>query len=513
MISALNENQEAKAINEVVAEMINKGEMPSKSHIPNYVSPAPVNEIFGNTSFALNKSWLYHFLYSKITWIMASAQLIANSAVASGYDIVHDEDYFDEDEKPSATLKKFMKGLKKFLKKCNKDQSFSEIYRQLHIDLATNGKCYLIFEYLESKPPFTVPIAIYRADYRNIKPIYRHDVMAYREIDHGNYKNEIVGWVQEVIEDLESFIEKKGEKNPNAAWLLSDGGTNTRYFYPQQVLEIKLDASGVSPLECLANSMATELAAQSYTYSYFKNSTKTGMVFSMQGFNGQPIDENTAKRQKAWLQNEYTSPENAWKPMLLMGNINLVKDSANIANVQFLEIRQFNKEECCAAMGTYVSLFGSEKSSSSGREEDKLAFEQETVRPREVLILDKISSHLKQTLPPELKAFNLVAGAKSKASQHLMKIAQLQGMCGGSVNENRNLIGLPTYEGNEELYNEPLVAANLMPVRLIEEAVKAKQAGQKMLNDNNTGQARNDGVQSGKGGVYNEQRGGAISGK
>ena len=38
MISALNENQEAKAINEVVAEMINKGEMPSKSHIPNYVS-------------------------------------------------------------------------------------------------------------------------------------------------------------------------------------------------------------------------------------------------------------------------------------------------------------------------------------------------------------------------------------------------------------------------------------------------------------------------------------------
>lgn len=473
------------------------------------------NELVLFNGMRNKQDWIYQWQYEKVTWIYSSAQLIANSAISSGYKIIPNADVNNngqsDTEDALAKPNEFIKSLELLFDHVNSEQSFLEIYKQIHLDLAIAGKAYIIFDYLEDKPPFNIPIAMYRADFKTMKPIYLWDFLEYKDVkaeDYKRYKNKIIGWSQDVIDNLEGFIEKKGQESPPSdfpSWLWN-GGANTRFFYPDQVLEIKLDASGTSPLDCLEYSVATELAAQLYTYAYFKNGTKAGIILSME--KGTASD---AKLNKEWIKSEYASPENAWYPMLLLGGIKLVRESANTSDVKYLEIRAFNREECCAAMGTYPSLIGAgSNSNTANREEDKLSFESETVRPREILILSKIQRHLEKIFPDQSGKFKIVPGIKSRASLHLIKVAQMQTMFGGTINEARGLIGLPLDKSNK-IYDKPMIAVNLLPAEIASEKVTANNLGSKSSKDNNPGgQNRNENVQGGKSGVMNEQR---IDGK
>lgn len=474
-----------------------------------------------NTNLALfsnlrnKRYWMYEWLYEKVTWLYASAQLIGNSAISSGYKIIPNVDVNDNGEADTkdalAKPNDFIKSLEKLFEHANADQTFLEIYKQIHIDLSISGKAYIIFDYLNDNPPFDIPIAMYRADFKTMKPVYLWDFLESKDVPNEEirrYKNKVIGWSQEVIENLEGFIEKKGQENPPndmPSWLWN-GGANTRFFYPDQVLEIRLDASGTSPLDCLEYSVATELAAQLYTYAYFKNGTKAGIIMSME-----KGTEKDAKMNKEWIKSEYASPENAWYPMLLLGGIKLVRESANTSDVKYLEIRDFNREECCAAMGTYPSLIGAgSNSNTANREEDKLSFESETVRPREVLVLTKIQRHLEKIFPDQAGQFKIVPGIKSRASLHLLKVAQMQAMFGGTINESRGLVGLPVNK-DDGVYDKPMIAVNLMPADLVTQKLTASNLGSNKNKDNNAdGQFRNENVQGGKSGVMNEQR---IDGK
>jgi hypothetical protein len=92
-----------------------------------------------------------------------------------------------------------------------------------------------------------------------------------------------------------------------------------------------------------------------------------------------------------------------------------------------------------------------------------------------------------------------------------MKTAQIQLMCGGTINESRKLIGLPEYL-DDEIANVPFSAANLMPVNLIKDMIQSKKVGPNPVKDNNPGgQPRDENVQGGRSGVNNEQRIGEIS--
>ena len=506
MVNVVNEEGIIKSTEELIQEI----DIAKSSNI------TPLKSDLLLTSNLSNKQeWIYQWQYEKVTWIYASAQLIGNSAISSGYKIIPNIDVNkngqEDTEDALAKPNSFIKSLELLFEHANSEQNFLEIYKQIHVDLAIAGKAYIIFDYLNDKPPFDIPIAMYRADFKTMHPIYLWDFLEYNNAkpeDYKQYKNKIIGWSQEIIDNLEGFIEKKGQTEipadfPSYLW---SGGANTRFFYPDQVLEIRLDASGTSPLDCLEYSVATELAAQLYTYAYFKNGTKAGIILSMEKGTA-----NDAKLNKEWIKSEYASPENAWYPMLLLGGIKLVRESANTSDVKYLEIRAFNREECCAAMGTYPSLIGAgSNSNTANREEDKLSFESETVRPREILVLSKIQRHLEKIFPDQVNTFKIVPGIKSRASLHLIKVAQMQTMFGGTINEARGLIGLPLDKSNK-LYDKPMIAVNLLPAEIASEKVTANNLGSKVSRDNNSsGQNRNENVQGGKSGVMNEQR---IDGK
>lgn len=451
-------------------------------------------------SFQL-KSWMHEYLYSKISWIYRCANKIADTAVSLG---VAPKRVANE---KGEGIEDFLEYLQVFFQDANTEDDFLTIYGQLHKDLAIHGKAYLVFEFIEREPPFTIPIAMYRVDFRTIKPIRMDEWMNHFNSDSKlRYRNNIVFYVQEVVSNFESLIEPIGKRADdvptlfNAPWIFGSGA-NVRYFYPEQVIEFKLDSFGVSPLDTLEYSMGTEIAAQMYTYSYFKNSTKTGMILSMEA--GSIGD---AKRNKEALKESYINSDTAWETMLLVGGIKLVRDSANTSDVKYLEIREFNKEECCAAMGVPPSLIGDMKAKASDKEEDKLAFEEETVRPRSLLILNKLAKYLYNLFKDYKMKFELVPGIRGRSSLHLMKIAQMQLMCGGTPNESRELVGL-SLKKDEETADEIFSAANLVPISYLKQMMEQKQAGPNSLRDNNAGgQPRNENVQGDRSGKVNEQR-------
>ena len=442
------------------------------------------------------KPFLWQFLFDKITWIGKGADKIGNSAISSGYKILNAKD--GEPVERKSDDQPVVKRLKKLFNNPNNEQKFPELYKQWMMDLSTAGKAYVILDFLEEAPPFKNIIAIYRADYRCIRPVYFQQYLMYAQKmgfeEVKKYKNKIILWVQEVIEGLESFVEKKGRVDPNATPWLVGNGVNTRYFYPEQVIEIKLNASGTSPLESLEDDIATEIAAKKYTYAYFRNATKTGLVMSAENITQDQADQN-----KAYLQNEYSKPAGAWKPMFLLGGVKLVSNGANMSDVQFLEIRAFNKTACCAAIGVPENMFGQDAS-----EEEKLNFENDEVLPKEILILSRIQKRFEELWPEEEGKFVIQPGIKNRATYHLMKIAQLGIMVGSTINESRALINLPPKDG--ELYDQPCTAVNVMPTSMAKQALDAKQAGPKMLTDKNPGQPGSKNIQEHAAGIFNEQK-------
>jgi len=442
------------------------------------------------------KPYLWQYLTDKVPWIAIGANKIGNTGVNSGVAVLNAKQG-EPVERKSDDLP-VVKKIKKLINDPNPKQKFPEIYKQLLSDLSTAGKAYVIIIYLEDEPPFLNPIAIYRADYRCMRPVYLHDYLAHKGVNQSEidkWKNRIVVWCQETIIGLESFEEPKGKQTTDkASWLIGNG-TNTTYFYPEQIIEIKLNASGTSPLESLEDDIATEIAARKYTYAYFRNATKTGMVLTLE--NGTPAD---AKQNKEWLNTEYATPAGAWKPLFLLGGVKMVTAGANVSDVQYLEIRQFSKSVCCAVMEIPESFF----SGGGGNEEDSINFENDTVKPKEILILSSLQKKFEEIWPSEKDRFVIQPAIIGRASYHLMKISQLVAMTGGTINELRALRKAPRLEG--ENYDIPLLASNIMPIDFLEKTINLKQLGPTVVRDNDPAQRRGENIQGGRSGVFNEQR-------
>lgn len=495
-----------KLLEENFAQFEKSGYTPTKGSMLNGLSSGDYPHLIFNSN--IDQSWIYQYLYESVSWVYACVQRRANAAENAGISIIP----IRHKGKVEDNVEKFIETTELFLENCNPEQDFDELIRQAHIDLPVNGKSYLVFDYMEKYPPFRTPKAIYRADFRTMKAVRLHPLLAYMGIPEyeyiSKYKNELLGWCQEVItvDDMATFLEpigrQQGEVNPlrKAPWIVGNGD-NIRYFYPEQVIEIRSDASGTSPLKSLSLSLKTELSAQEYTYAYFKNATKTGIVLSMEG----KVNKSDAEINKEWIQNEYTNPVNAWKPMLLLGGIKLVRDSANTSDVQYLDIRKFNLVEVCAALGVDPQLFHSE-AKSSDKEEAERSFEETTVTPTAKRILKAVTRKFYEIFPEFKGKFKFIPGAKGRASLHLLNIAQKMVMCGATTNESRNLIGFPDVK-TDDLYDMPLVAANVMPLETTVSLANAKNVGPNPVKDNNpAGQPRSKSPQDGQTGVNNEQR-------
>lgn len=196
---------------------------------------------------------------------------------------------------------------------------------------------------------------------------------------------------------------------------------------------------GLSPLEALDLSLATDVSAAKYNESYFRNGAKAGMVFAAQSLSPEEI-----RRNKEWINVEYVKPENAHKPMLLLGNIELVRDGNKAQqDMDFIELRRFTREDISAVYSVPLSklLHESGGLGQAGKLSDDMTFRADTVGPLQTKVYAALN---RQLMRKEFPGFPLlIPPRQEKVRLDLLEAAKSLVACGGTGNEARAILHLP----------------------------------------------------------------------
>jgi HK97 family phage portal protein len=177
-------------------------------------------------------------------------------------------------------------------------------------------------------------------------------------------------------------IEGYYQKDPD------DIGDEVVRFEPQEILHFRIDdpdsdVYGLSPLESLQLAVGADLYAQRYNASFFMNSGITGTIIGVRNANPDEVERN-----RKWLQDNYTGPEAAHKPIIIEGeSITISKSVANHNEMGFLEGRRFIIQEILAVLDVPPAKVGIMETAnrSNSKEQDK-TFRTESVSPLQYIV-------------------------------------------------------------------------------------------------------------------------------
>lgn len=170
-------------------------------------------------------------------------------------------------------------------------------------------------------------------------------------------------------------------------------------YKPHQILHFKLDdpesdVQGLSPLHSLQRAVAQDLFAMEYNEAFFRNSAQTGTIFIVK-----TSTEAEAKRNREWLQENYTGPENAHRPLLLEGDVDVEKSVSSAQEMEFLRGRMFLRQEIAMVLEVDLEKLGVHESSNrSVSTEVDDSFHSESVFPRQAILEEEINNQLVQRI-------------------------------------------------------------------------------------------------------------------
>lgn len=114
------------------------------------------------------------------------------------------------------------------------------------------------------------------------------------------------------------------------------------------------EASPLSPLETIYDSVSLELNANSYNAALFENDLNLGMVFSSASADKQTIDENDRI-----LKDKYARPENAGRHLILYGDMKLLRDGAMaLKDINFADLIHQCRLQACTVLGVPQFILG-----------------------------------------------------------------------------------------------------------------------------------------------------------
>jgi HK97 family phage portal protein len=175
------------------------------------------------------------------------------------------------------------------------------------------------------------------------------------------------------------------------------GAPDATDYRLDQILHFSLDdpeseVQGLSPLHSIQRAVAQDIFAMEYNESFFLNSAQTGTVFIVKS-----TSEDEVKRNRQWLEENYTGPQNAHKPILLEGDVDIESSVAKHQEMEFLRGRMLLRQEIAMVLEVDLEKLGVHEDSnrSVSREVDD-AFHSESVWPRQSIIEEEINNVLIQ---------------------------------------------------------------------------------------------------------------------
>ena len=150
------------------------------------------------------------------------------------------------------------------------------------------------------------------------------------------------------------------------------------------------DTMGLSPLHSLQITVTQDIFAAHYNSNFFANSAQTGTIFIQKTSSGEE-----AKRNREWIEQNYVGPENAHRPLLIEGDVDVRPSVSSQVEMEFLEGRKFLRQEIMMVLDMDPDKLGlHEDSNRSVSKEGDDAFHSETLWARQSVVEEEINNVL-----------------------------------------------------------------------------------------------------------------------
>lgn len=244
-------------------------------------------------------------------------------------------------------------------------------------------------------------------------------------------------------------------------------------YTPDEIIHFKLDDPnsdlyGLSPMSSLQATVASDLFAMSFNGKFFENSAQTGIIFALKSTDAAEIERN-----REYLKQEYVGTDNAHKPLLLEGDIDVKPSVAKMQDMQFIEGRRFNRGEILSVLDVPPEKIGiTEDSNRSTSKEADVTFRQEAITPLQAVVEDEINDTLILEMfgwDDILFKHNEVSNRDNVDQMKLLAEAERMGVLSPNY-IRKNHFGLAGVEGGDQHFIQ--TAAGLIPLLWVDDVAR-----------------------------------------
>ncbi len=163
---------------------------------------------------------------------------------------------------------------------------------------------------------------------------------------------------------------------------------------------------GLSPLDCMRESVGLALAAETYGAKFYKNNARPGVILRHPG----RLSAEAAARLKTSWNQQFAGAEHSHRTAVVEEGIEVVTVGMTAEQAQFLETRKFQRNEIAAMFGIPPHKIGDlERATFSNIEHQAIEVVTDTVRPwaiawEQTLTRDLFTEEMRRT---HLVQFNL----------------------------------------------------------------------------------------------------------
>lgn len=364
------------------------------------------------------RALVYYEMYRQHPTVRAAVEKIAKTAAGNGFRFVPSE----EDGEVPAEKAKY---LRTFFRLSNANQLLRLTYK----DLTIFGEAYWLIVGAKAGTP--------------VKAMRLHPMYMDARISNGVF----TGWRYGPIFETDEAIK----------------------YEPEEILHFKLDdpnsdVYGLSPLDSLQHTVASDLFAMRFNKKFFENSASSGLILSMKNSTKEEVERN-----REWLDQNYVGTENAHRPMILEGDIDIKSSTQKLQEMQFIEGRKFNRQEILSGLDIDPSKLGiSEDSNRSTSKEADNTFRQETIAPLQSVVEEEINNAFILTLLGWDDVLFEQEESSSRDRLEMMKLfAEGERMGVLNINEIRGELGKKKVEGGDTHFVQ--TAAGLIPLELLDD--------------------------------------------
>jgi len=293
---------------------------------------------------------IFNQMYEQTSWVRAVVSVICKAVTARGYSLTP--------SRPGADSKN-AEALQEFFANCNPNDTLLEILDDVARDVYVFGNAFIEVVY----GPDGRPRELWSLDATTVRA---------RADEHGT----ILGYVQ-----VPRLAARPGKVD----------------FETREVIHFKLGTKGatlygLSPLASLILPVTVDKYAQVYNRAFFVNGAKIRGAFIMKNATPEQVERN-----RDYLAARAKNPELAHSDLVMEGDVEFKQVGVNQKDMEFLELREFTRNEILAVYGvppSKVSIIETGNIGAGTGDHQTQTFYEETILPFQMRVAEKLTKHV-----------------------------------------------------------------------------------------------------------------------